>query len=97
MDELRQALVAKERPPEMRYLEHLFNMLVPKNTTKTGGLTGCKQGKGKRGFKIHQCSRVLFSPKNVSFNKLDSCNVVQMLCRSAFGISIIQIKDVSER
>lgn len=60
-----------------------------KNTTKTGGLIGCKQGKGKRGFKIHQCSRVLFSPKNVSFNKLDSCNVVQMLCRSAFGISII--------
>ena len=43
----------RERPPEIRYLEHLFNMLVPTKTPKpkTGGLTGCKQGKGRRGFK----------------------------------------------
>lgn len=78
MDELRQALVAKERPPEIRYLEHLFNMLVPTKhqNQKQEVWLDVNRGRVDAALKFtNVVSRVLFSPKYVSFNKLDSCNV----------------------
>ena len=68
VDELRQAFVAKERPPEIRYLEHLFNMLVPKNTKpKQEVWLDVNRGRVNTALKFTNVVEFFFHQKNGQF------------------------------